>query len=473
MLKYDFESNFRQRKSIYNVAIFLLLLFAAIAVYLFYVQIFSAADLNNNSHNRRSYFFANNIRRGDILDRNGVVIAQSVKNSEGKFTRVYEYGAIFGNVTGYYSQKYGKTGIEALYDSQLSGADNPWRAFGPVSRLWQTSGEDIELTIDAKIQQDAYNALAGHNGAVVAINPQTGEILAFVSKPTFDPNYVDGTWQRLVNDSSSPLIDRAAQGLYPPGSTMKALMAVEALHYGVIDQSKILNCGGELKIGDYDLIDDNHEVHGKINIKDALIGSCNIFFGQLAIDSGRSAVTNYFHDFKLDRSVPQIPGSVPAVLPDLHKLGDGDLAQAGIGQGGLLTTPLQMAMVTSAIANDGVVELPYFVKGIYLNGKIVKSFYPQRYFSVADDESIAAVRDMMEAVVKRGTGTSVRIPGVRVGGKTGTAQNPHGQPHSWFIGFAPVDNPQVCVAVIAENAGYGAGIAAAVARQVIIDALGR
>ena len=157
----------------------------------------------------------------------------------------------------------------------------------------------------------------------------------------------------------------------------------------------------------------------------------------------------------------------------MRKLGDGDLAQTGIGQGGLLVTPLQMAIITEAIANGGSVELPYFVSSIRANDKTIKTFYGQRYFSVADKDNMAAVRDMMEAVVKRGTGTSVRIPGVRVGGKTGTAQNPHGQSHSWFIGFAPVDNPQVCVAVIAENAGYGAGIAASVARQIIIDSLRR
>ncbi|MFA6074424.1 MAG: penicillin-binding transpeptidase domain-containing protein [Negativicutes bacterium] len=473
MLKYDLESNYRQRKNIYNVAIFLLLLFAAIAVYLCYVQIFNADFLNNNTHNRRSYFFADSIKRGAIIDRNGVVLAHSVKAADGKYYRIYDYGAAFANITGYYSKKYGKTGIEAQYDDQLSGANNSLLVFGPIARLWQTEGADVVLTIDARVQLNAYNALGRYNGAAVAINPQTGEILAFVSKPEFNPNYLDDSWQSLINDKNSPLIDRAAQGLYPPGSTIKAMMAAESLHYGVIDQEKTMDCAGQLKIGDYELIDDNHEVHGKINIKDALIDSCNIFFGQLAIDSGRGKTLSYFRDFKFGQSVPNVLNSVSAVIPDLHKLGDGDLAQTGIGQGGLLVTPLQMALVTAAIANDGVVELPYFVSSIRVNDKAVKTFYPQRYFSVADKDSMTAVRDMMEAVVKRGTGTSVRIPGVRVGGKTGTAQNPHGESHSWFVGFAPVDNPKVCVAVIAENAGYGAGIAASVARQIIIDTLGR
>ncbi len=473
MFKYDIESNYRQRKNIYNVAIFLLVLFAAIAVYLFYVQIWDASFLNNNSHNRRSYFFADSIKRGAIIDRNGIVIAHSVENESGKYYRIYDYGAAFANITGYYSKKYGKTGIEAQLDDQLSGANNSLLAFGPIARLWQNDGADVILTIDARVQLNAYNALGGFSGAAVALNPQTGEILAFVSKPAFDPNNLDVSWQSLINDSSSPLIDRAAQGLYPPGSTIKAMMAAEALHYGVIDQTKTMDCTGQLKIGDYELIDDSHEVHGKINIKEALIDSCNIFFGQLAIDSGRSKVTSYFHDFKFSQSVPGIPDSVTAVIPDLQKLGDGDLAQTGIGQGGLLVTPLQMAIVTEAIANGGSVELPYFVSSIRSNSKTIKTFYPERYFSVADNDNMAAVRDMMEAVVKRGTGTSVRIPGVRVGGKTGTAQNPHGQSHSWFVGFAPVENPQVCVAVIAENAGYGAGIAASVARQIIIDALRR
>ena len=470
MLKYDQDANYRQRKNIYNVAVFLLLLFAAIAIYLFYVQIFSAEFLNNNSHNRRSYYFADKIRRGSIVDRNGIVLAHSIQTESGKYYRVYDYGAVFANITGYYSQKYGKTGVEAEYDDQLSGANNAWLAFGPIARLWQNDGADIVLTIDANVQLNAYYALGRYSGAAVAINPQTGEILAFVSKPTFDPNKLDENWPSLINDANSPLINRAAQGLYPPGSTLKAMMAAEALHYGVIDQTKIVDCSGQLKIGDYELIDDNHEVHGKVNLKEALIDSCNIFFGQLALDSGRSKMISYFHDFKFGQSVPQIHDSIPAVIPDLHKLGDGDLAQTGIGQGGLLVTPLQMAIVTAAIANDGVVESPYFVKSILINGKAVRTFYPQSYFSVADKKSMTAVRDMMEAVVKRGTGTSVRIPGIRVGGKTGTAQNPHGQSHSWFIGFAPVDDPQVCVAVIAENAGYGAGIAASVARQIIIDA---
>ncbi|VBB07937.1 Hypothetical protein LUCI_3202 [Lucifera butyrica] len=462
------------RKNARNVAYCLLLLLVILMLYVSYIQIIEAPFLAANPLNRRSAELSGRIERGQILDRNGKQLAVSIQNNTGQFYRKYPYGAIMAQLVGYDSKKYGQAGLEATYNEYLSGFNNPEYKLGPVSHLWtKNRGNNLILTIDADLQQLAYRALGNHRGAVVAVSPRTGAILALVSKPSFDPNTVDRNWQTVSRSTDSPLLNRAVQGLYPPGSTIKIMTAGAALADGITDLNRTFLCNGALKIGpDYVLHDAENVAHGKIDLSEALTVSCNVTFGQIAMELGAKRMANTFEQFGFSRVANPELQEVPSQLPDFAKLSEGELAQTGIGQGRLLVTPLKMAMLAEAFADGGVMKRPYLVSKIVApDGAVIKQFTPQEWLRPLDRRWTDAVKKMMVAVVNQGTGKAAQLAGVSVAGKTGTAENPHGRPHAWFIGFAPAEDPQIAVAVIVENAGYGGDAAAPIARQLFAQVL--
>lgn len=461
-------------KNIRRVAIALLALFVVLFVYISYLQVIASSFYASHPLNRRSVEYAKTVPRGTIFDRHGQKLAVSEKTEHNGFKRSYPYGAITAHFIGYDSVKLGKAGLESAYNGYLSGLSSPARGLGPVSRLF--TGEqayDIVLTIDADLQKTAYQALGNQRGAVLVIEPRSGAILAMVSKPGFDPNQVDAQWDTLANSAASPLLNRATGGLYPPGSSIKPMFAEAALTEHIADLQQTFDCQGELNIGaDYILADTNHKAHGKIDLAQALAVSCNVTFGKIAIDLGNTKVANTFERFGFGKSAGADLQEVPSRLPDFRRLGDGDLAQTGIGQGSLLVTPLRMALLASTLANHGITMRPYLIQKITTSdGNAIKSYVPEEWLNPTDAQTAQSVTAMMVGVVEKGTGTSARIAGTKVAGKTGTAENPHGQDHAWFIGFAPADNPVVAVAVIVENGGAGGAVAAPIARQVLIQAL--
>lgn len=462
------------RRSIRQAALFFLGLLVLLFGYVTYLQVIAGNSLAFHPLNRRTAEASRKVERGQIVDSQGNVLAVSKLSAQKEYHREYPYDTLFAHIVGYDNPKYGKTGVESSYDRYLSGQINPERRLGAISQLFTSSaGNTITLTLDTRLQQAAYQALGARRGAIVVISPQTGAILAMVSRPSFDPNTLEADWDTISQAANSPLLNRAAQGLYPPGSIIKVLVAEAALAERVTNVNRQFTCTGSLKIGsDYTLPEVNHQAHGKVTLEQALALSCNITFGQLALDLGRDKMAKHYERYGLTQPLAGDIAVSASRLPDFARLSDGDLAQAGIGQGSLLVTPLRMAMLVSTFANKGTIMKPYLVQKVTASdGTILKETSPEKWLSPVDAKIAGQVADMMVTVVNKGTGNKAALRGIEVAGKTGTAENPHGASHAWFIGFAPVDNPQIAVAVIIENAGSGGAVAAPAARQIFVQAL--
>lgn len=463
-----FHSNVR--RVAFSLIFLLLLLFLHVS----YIQIFQSNALASHSLNRRNIEAARKIEQGMILDRNHVKLAESIPSSGGGFERHYPLGAITSHVIGYSSIEYGTSGIESQYSGFLTGIINPERKLGPINHLFELKkGNDVVLTLDSALQETAYKALGNRRGSVVAISPRTGEILAMVSKPSFDPNNIDKEWKVISQSKESPLLNRSVQGLYPPGSIIKVMIAESALTNKTANRTTKFNCEGSLKLGpDYTLTENNLTAHGKINLDEALAVSCNITFGKLALMMGRSEMAKTFERFGFTKKIDGSLDELPSRIPDFRNLSDGDLAQTAIGQGSLLVTPLRMAMLASCFANNGKIMRPTIVNKIMApDGTIIEQYSPREWLAPVSPAIANEIKNMMIGVVNNGTGSAARLSGISVAGKTGTAENSFGAPHAWFIGFAPADNPQIAIAVIVENGGSGGQIAAPIAHKILEQAL--
>jgi peptidoglycan glycosyltransferase len=297
-------------------------------------------------------------------------------------------------------------------------------------------------------------------------------VLAIAAVPTFDPNELERDWETLLHDPASPLLDRSINGLYPPGSTFKIVIAADGLDAGIVTPATIFHDNGRLPVGGFVYRNDEGEVTGTQTLTGAFALSSNVDFGALALQIGAD---RWFADAGRWGLGQSLEFDVPATrdqLPARDEVTPSVLAQLGFGQASLLVTPLRMALVAATIADGGRTPRPYIVRSIAGNDSHLATRSEQLADPIGSDVA-AEVRDMMIAVVQHGTGTVAALPGVTVAGKTGTATNPHGAAHSWFVCFAPAQAPRVVVAVIVENGGYGASIAAPIARDVLRVALGR
>lgn len=461
-------------KSVRHLVLLLSSFFIILILHLTYIQVLKGEELYLNPLNPRLRLLEEKTWRGQIVDRQGEILARSYPFQE-HFRREYPLGPAGAHVIGYVSSRLGMSGLEATYDGELLGLVG-WQGFinkGRGLKDMPRRGNNLVLTLDASLQQLAFRLLAGYRGTVIALNPQTGEVLALASSPSFDPHSLEKEWD-YVNDprQGSPLLNRALQGLYPPGSTMKLVTGVAALDKSPGIQERRFYCPGYLEIEGRKLT--CPQVHGNINFNEALMYSCNVTFAQLALEIGaeefqRAAYNFAFNqklNFDLDLAISRFPATV--------KLNPNALAEAAIGQGEMLVTPFQMALVAAAIANNGLLMQPYLVARVEdAKGSTVKVTRP-RLLKVAISPAVAQVlKNAMVDTVKAGTGQSAALPGIKVGGKTGSAQNPQGRAHSWFVGFAPADNPQIAVAVIIENAGAGGAVAAPIAGKIMAKVLGR
>jgi penicillin-binding protein 2 len=390
----------------------------------------------------------------------------------------------------------GYTGIERTYEKYIRGkkgikyilVDSKRKEIGSFKEGTDDKnsikGDDLVLTIDADAQRIAEKGFEGKNGALVAIEPKTGEILAFVSSPEYNLNdFTTVTskdiWAELNNDEKKPLFNRATLSVNPPGSTFKMLAAIAALEDGVITTQTTFHCGGGFNFGRFFKC---HGNHGSLNVIHAIEHSCNSFFYQLILRIGLDRWAKYGRRFGFGQKTGiDINEEKPGILPSTEyydkrygKNGwtKGFIVSLGIGQGELSVTPLQLANYVSLIANNGKSFRPHLVKG-FLDGnkKLVPFKFPEIDTKVSQSTMDIVKEGMFLVVNGSGTATSVRLPGIHVAGKTGTAQNPHGKDHAWFIGFAPYEDPQIAVAVYVENAGFGATWAAPIAKAVIQEYL--
>ena len=453
------------KKYILHCSVFMLVCFLCLFGYIVYLQVIAAPSLAANPMNRRGDG-AQDIVRGAILDINGKELAKSDKPGD----RSYPYGEVMAPVTGYIGEAIGNDGIEAVAGGDLTGQSRQLQMLGPIGQALQSDqGNNVRLTVDADIQELAYNALGNHRGAVLVMNAETGGIIAMVSKPSIDPVDVEANWKSLTAREDSPLLNRATQGLYPPGSTIKVLIADAALDEKVTDVNEKFNCTGRLDIGSEYIGESHGAVHGNnLTLKDALTESCNVTFGALAMRMHGKGLESAFDRFGFTVPINSEFNESKCHLPNFSALGDGDTAQVGIGQGETLVTPLRMAMLASAYVNQGTIMVPYLVEEVISPvGLVIRKASPSKWMEVTSDKRANIIGGFMENVVANGTGEAAAVPGIRVLGKTGTAENSQGADHGWFIGAAELPKGKIAFCIIVENSGGGGTVAAPIARQII------
>jgi peptidoglycan glycosyltransferase len=449
------------------------------------IAIIQNDELRARDGNRRQIIDEYDQQRGSILVGRRAV-ARSISTDERlRYLRVYSDGPMYAPVTGYYSV-YGATGIEKSEDELLTGEDD--RLF--VDRLTtlfsgqQQQGGNVVLTLDAEAQRAAFEGLDGQEGAVAAIDPRTGAVLALASSPSFDPNLlashdpaeVSDNYERLRKDPGDPLLNRSIQQVYPPGSLFKVVVSAAALSSGEYDPDSEIPGPAVLDLPDTSATIGNYFdgpcLGGSVTLTEALAISCNTAFARIGLELGDDALREQAERFGFNQRL-EIPLSVaPSIYPS--DLNAPQTAQSAIGQYDVRSTPLQMAMVSAGVANDGVVMTPYLVAEERAPDLSALSITEPEPLSRAVSSEVAGeLREMMVTVVSNGTGGSAAIPGVSVGGKTGTAQDGNRPPHVWFMAFAPAEDPQVAVAVIVENGGRlgdaatGGAVAGPIAREVM------
>jgi penicillin-binding protein A len=462
------------KKNIMYSAIFMFSCFFILVVYITYLQVLKSNALANNPLNMRAFQMEKNIQRGTMLDRTGKKIAFSERIKTGFYHRVYPYADMMAPVSGYLGENIGNAGIEGYANAALSGQNNPWSRFGPIAQLFSSNrGNDVKLTINVDVQKIAYDALGNRKGAIVVINSKTGAIIAMVSRPSFDPNTVEEDWGALIQNQEGLLLNRVSQGLYPPGSTLKPMIADAALKEKVTDQQEIFDCKGFLKINDsYTLHESHNEVHGSVNLREALTVSCNTTFATLAMRLGESNLEKTFKRFGFTKEIDNEIAEASIQLPQFSKLSEGEICQVGIGQSTVLVTPLRMAMLASAFANQGKIMKPYLIDEIISpSGVIIDRSKNEVWLEATTAERANIIRGFMDNVVTNGTGHAAFVKGIDVAGKTGTAENSSGADHAWFIGSAKLPKEDISFAIIIENSGGGGTEAAPIAKELIMNML--
>jgi cell division protein FtsW (lipid II flippase)/cell division protein FtsI/penicillin-binding protein 2 len=463
------------------------LLTAALVANLTWLQVIDAQALTNDPRNTRNLDKELRAERGAILTRDGVVLARSVKQTNGFYKRTYPAGKLAAHATGYYSSRYGRAGVEAAANDTLAG-HRSYASFQDVmdDALGRpVSGNDVVLTIDSRIQKAAEKALAGHRGAVVAIDPKTGAVLALASSPSYSPGTVDRDWAALSKDPAAPLVDRATSSLYPPGSTFKVVTLTKVLSSGVASPDTVLPAPGVLTIGGGKVTNFEGAGYGSATLQQATRSSINTVYARLGVTLGASSLVSQARAYGFDAQIPFELSVAPSLMPDPAAMTTWETAWAAVGQPvgaravkGPVATAMQMALVASGVANNGVVMRPYLVDHTAdAAGATVLSTNSRALTTATDPATAAVVRSMMVGVVASGSGARAQIPGVTIAGKTGTAEVGKGiAPDAWFIAFGPAKSgqtPRVAIALVLENSGVGGVVAAPAARQVLLAALRR
>jgi len=449
-------------KRIVHLLILVSTLFLALLTYLLYINMFKAEDIASNPYNMRQWDEEATVHRGNIYDRRGVLLAETVKNNDGTQKRVYHENNLYSHVIGYYSKVYGKSLLEREFDSMLNGKGNISLNLTDIKK-----GFDLNLTIDNRLQKAAHHALNGRKGAVIAMNPKSGEIYAMVSLPDYNPNsdVLEKNWKNIVEDENSPLINRAVSGLYPPGSTFKIVTAAAAYENGFID--KIFEDVGKFSYNGLEVNNFNNESFGKVSFSDAFKYSSNQVFCSIGSELNEEVLINILNRFRIGKA-PDFDIETAVSRLDYKTLTEKDRALVAIGQGKLLVSPLDMLLICSTIANDGNMVKPNLVKSVTKeSGTTVYKSFEKYLCSPISIECASYIKELMIETVKDGTGKKAALKDIVVAGKTGTSENEKDKDHSWFVGFAPADNPEIAVSVILENDGESGGSTAApVARSI-------
>jgi len=481
------------------VGVGIIVLFIGLFAQLNYLQVFHAAALDAKPQNSRRIIKEYDTPRGNIVSSDGTLLAysQPVK-SNFKYQRVYPQGSLFGQITGFFSFTYGSEGAEKTYDSLLTGAKAQFQLPSSLKALENElvnsdKAENITLTLSARLQAVAAKALGSHVGSVIALDPQTGAVLAMYSNPTFDPNLlstsnqaqVERNYQMLVKAPGNPLSAGAYRNRFPPGSTFKMVTAAAVYDHDPALATKAYPVTSGLVLPDTNgqrLNNFAGESCGGALLMDFTV-SCNSAFGAIGLDLGGPALAAEAQSFGFDKTPPlDLPGVAPSAFPTAASFAKDrpGLAKSAIGQENVAATPLEMAVVAAAMADHGRIMVPHILKNVTNSqNQAVETYQPKTWLQATSPATAGQMSTLMQSVVYSadGTGAAGQVPGIKVAGKTGTAQTGLGTIDAWFASYAPVTKPQIAVAVLVENQPsgdqyQGGTIAAPIARAIMEADLG-
>ena len=449
------------------VSCFFVLIFVSMIGYLIYFNYAKSDDFINSPYNTRQDTFSDRVVRGKIISADGQVLAQTNVYEDGTEERTYPYANMFAHVVGYDTN--GKSGLESEANFQLLTSHEFFlNQMKNEFKNQKNTGDSVITTLNADLQSTAYNALGDRRGAVVAIEPSTGKILVEMSRPDFDPNTISQNWDTLVNDSNdSSLLNRATNGAYPPGSTFKVVTALDYFRTkGSLEGFSYL-CEGSITREDHTIRCYGGTVHGQEDFYSAFANSCNCAFADMGLGLGGDTLKSTAEDLLFNRALPL--NSYKTSRFTLDKDSPNALVmQTSIGQGNTLVSPMHMALITSAIANDGVLMKPTMIDKIVNNsGDTVRETEKTEYKRLMTRNEANILGKLMKNVVENGTASALNGRGYTVAGKTGSAEfDENGSSHSWFVGYSNVDDPDIAIAVIVENGGTGSEAAVPIAANV-------
>lgn len=475
-------------KPIFRVYLVVVVLFALLVAWTSRWTVFEAEALRDNAKNRRELLDQQRIDRGPIRDRDGNLIARSVSEPQDTFSRRYPANPLFPHAVGYSFVDRGQAGLERFYTAPLVGDHGEITSLLDQFLARKREGDELRTTLDPGAQRAAIDALDGRKGAVVVMEPDTGKVRVMASVPGYDQNAIrdQDTFEALNTDEeNAPLLNRATQALYPPGSTFKVVTAAAALDSGEFTPESTLDGNSGKEISGVPLANSGDQDFGPVTLTTALTSSVNTVWAEVAEDLGKGTMSRYMERFGFGVDPPiDLPADEMApsgeyvegrLVPTTSAVVD--VGRMAIGQDKLLVTPLQMASVAASVANDGRRMKPWLMDRIVdPDGRTREDSEPQQEARVMSQSAARELQQMMGNVVREGTGTAAALSGIETGGKTGTAEiNPDtdlNQP--WFIGFAPLDDPQYAIAVTIERSqgGQGGTVAAPVAQRVLQELLG-
>ncbi len=464
------KKNKKKNKEIMLVTWTFVLLFLGLAGYITYYSVTHQQELMSNSYNGRQQILIAKNRRGKILAADGSVLAQTVLDDEGKEKREYPYQNLFSHVVGYATN--GRMGVEAQANYYLLHSNAPLSQKAALDAKGEKyPADDVYTTLDVNLQEVASKALGVYQGAVVVTEPGTGKVLAMVSKPDFNPEQIKDMWDELIqDDESSILLNRASQGLYPPGSTFKIVTALEYIRENPDTyQNYHYTCNGSITKDESRIQCYHGSVHGGVDFKRSFAKSCNTSFANIGLSLDRDAFGKTLNSLLFNEKLPVAFQSNVSKVTVSDETTDSDMMQVSIGQGTASITPLLLNMITCSIANEGVLMKPYLIDYVQNSaGNKIKTFEPDSYGKLMEQEEAEVLKGLMTDVVLEGTASKLKGLSYTAAGKTGSAEygTVKGESHAWFTGFAPAEEPEVCVTIIIEGAGAGGDYAVPIAKRI-------
>lgn len=463
-------------KAITFLAVFFTGIVAAMLIYIGWYSYANRVEFVMNDYNKRASQLQEENSRGSIISSDGKELALSVTDEEGNEVRSYPYANQFAHVVGYADM--GGMGIEKSMKYYLINCNSSLSTKASYDdKGLKFPGDNVYTTINASLQILAYYSLGDYNGAVIISDPNTGAILAMVSKPDFDPNTIKANWNTLSKDeSTASLVNRSTQGLYPPGSTFKIVTSLEFLRENPTTYGDYtFSCKGSLTVNGASIKCYHNQVHGGLDFFSSFAKSCNSSYANIGISLDQNMFAKTLDSLMFNKELPVDFPYSKSIATASTSLSTEDKMQLSIGQGATSVTPLHMNMITMAIANGGTLMKPYLVSGVKsADGKTVETFNPQEYGQLMTSDEAATLTQMMEQVVQNGTATGLAGASYNAVGKTGSAEysSSFTDSHAWFTGFAPKDDPQICVTIIMEKAGSGGHMAVPVAKRIFDEYFG-